>query len=145
MACSSVALGIGVLAVLGVTSKREIVEGWHLWKLGLRKGEGGSYVVMPRCAEFAGEPVRILAGDIEFIEIFRFLADYNGLPVYVRGPEVFWLHNSITMAAPMNDVTGTIATAILKANGFPVTRGTLAGGKAVLFVDNQSGEKLDHP
>jgi hypothetical protein len=136
------ALGVGVLAVLGITSKREIVEGWHLWKLGLRGGEGGIYVVVPRSAEFAGEPVRILAGDIELLEILRFLSDFSGLPIYVRASHLSWLQNTITIAAPIDAVTGNIGAALLKANGFPVTLDTLTYGKAVVLVDAQPGEGL---
>jgi type II secretion system protein D len=100
---------------------------------------GGTRSILPRSVEFKGERVKIAAGDIEVLEFLRFLADYTGLPVIVDSRNQQVLKTSITIAAPLESVTGDIVTALLKANGFLITRQLLPSGEEVLNVESSQG------
>ena len=134
IALLTVAVGLVVLATLCITSRHQLMEQWHLWKLGIRKAGDDGYAFVPKSGT-VGERVNFMAGEIEIREFFQFLADYTGLPVQVRAQNLEFFQNTILLAAPMQNVTGDVGIAILKANRFPVDREVLPGGAAVLRID----------
>jgi hypothetical protein len=128
------AVGFVLLASLFIASRDQLLEQWWVWKLRIRKVGDYNYVFMPASGA-VGERVNAMSGEIEISEYLQFLADYTGLQVKLCAPSLEFFQSTLSMAGPVENVTGDMTIAILKGNGFRVDREVLPSGGVILLVD----------
>ena len=107
---------------------------------GAKDGPGGNQVVIEPQSPVGGGRIDISAGDIEVLEFLKFLATYTQLPLIVDTRNQQALKTTITIAADMVNVDAEIVIAILRTNGFLVTRFTVGSPpseREVLQVEPQ--------
>jgi len=104
---------------------------------GAKGAPGGDQVVIEPQGPVGGGRIDISAGDIEVLEFLKFLATYTQMPLIVDTRNQQALKTTITIAADMVNVNDEIVIAILRTNGFLVTRFTLPSGREVLQVEPQ--------
>ncbi|MCZ6795986.1 MAG: hypothetical protein O7J95_20450 [Planctomycetota bacterium] len=93
---------------------------------------------LPRSSAFR-TTVDILDGQIPVKEFLRFLADYTGWPVIIEASpqQAGGITQEITIAAPIEDADAEMVKAILEANRWLITKGSLPpDDKPVLYVKN---------
>src|SRR5262249_10474710 len=135
---------LGWVGVVGLAAfLLPVLPSWGETKEDQQDSDQKPTTVRPKSPDFKGQKVEIAAGDIEVQEFLRFLADYTGLPVIVDSSHRRCLKGTITIPAPMEDVTGDMVVAILKANKFLVTQATLPNGDKVWNVEPTTDRRLE--
>jgi hypothetical protein len=126
-----IVFGIGTLVAMCVfqgSTVRDYVERLLLWVR-------GGVLIMPTPGSYRkGENVDIDAGNIEVVDLLRFIAGSTGKPIIVYAPQRQCLNEKITVSARMNDVSASAALMILTGSGFEAKEARLYGGAYVLAL-----------